>query len=342
SNMEMVDKVVDTIKSNGIKLSYQSYAAILECLGRKQSVKIGRVCGVLDEMKESKFEIEKLFQHITFSSSQRESIMRAIVAVNPDYKPEGNQLTSICNVPLLENIYRSKESLEEEVEKDASRNNRSGYHCLFDSQQLQKAVRRQINIELGGGMKVKSIESPEILSNDSVKKGRILEEHVEMWRQVLKSSFMSFRTKKTGHKWKMDPFYFVLQPDEYIEVLLNYIPQIASSTEGESLLSASNEIGSRLFKKYDLQHKQKSGLADKISDMYKDYVAATLDDDLMTKYQYREYWQKLDNEGSWGPSLDYEALPWGRGLIILGIKLTELLLKEIKIDVGKITGKKEK
>ncbi|XP_077998837.1 DNA-directed RNA polymerase, mitochondrial-like [Glandiceps talaboti] len=344
--IDMIKYLFEKMLENDVKPDYQSYAAALECLGRRKKINKLTVELILQQMSNEELSIEKIFDHSQLSAFQRDCVLKAILSVQPDYQVNRSRDIPICRNELLKDLYMTHEPLNKPISKTNQSQSQSGMYCdIFNNEELRRMVNRQMKIELAGGLKLPSIEAIPIPDKETINRREILTKHRELWKKSLMATFATFQKQSKGVqlKWQIYPFLCILEPSDYVNIMLDYIPQIAGSTEGETLLTAANALGSGILRQYQLQHKITSGVADKINSMYVDYAEFTLNDDLMTKYQFREYWQKLEDDVQWGPSLNLEVPPWNKVTIAVGLSLTEFLLKEIKIDINLLAGKsKEK
>ncbi|XP_070560367.1 DNA-directed RNA polymerase, mitochondrial-like isoform X2 [Ptychodera flava] len=306
----LVKLIFEKMKENGVKPNHQSYAAALECLGRRKKTDTETIEKILSQMMKEKLVLEELFQCCSLSTSQREYIMKAICAVRTDFNAETPYSYGFCDNILVKDIYSGIPDNSEKMTEYGT----STCGDIFDNKHLRQMVRQQIKVELNGGIKLDSIEAMPYPDKETLKKRKILHKHKEIWKDALISAFKNLKKQSKGvkSKWQFYPFFCVLEPNDYCNIMLDYIPQIAGSTEGEALLSASNELGRKIFKKYALHYKIRSGVADKIKSLYMDYAHIVLDDVLMTKYQFREYWHKLNSDAVQGPTLNLEAVPWNK------------------------------
>ena len=63
------------------------------------------------------------------------------------------------------------------------------------------------------------------------------------------------------------PFFSIMQPEEYVNLMLESLHVLANSTEGSMTVLLSRELGYRVQRKYLIRRKIKTGVADKVSEV---------------------------------------------------------------------------
>ena len=61
------------------------------------------------------------------------------------------------------------------------------------------------------------------------------------------------------------PFFSIMDPHEYVNLMLDALHELANSTEGNMTVLLSRELGYRVQRKYLIRRKIKMGVADKAS-----------------------------------------------------------------------------
>ena len=81
---------------------------------------------------------------------------------------------------------------------------------------------------------------------------------------MLKTEFVFFSTGATVGKLNFYPFLLIMDTNEYVELMLNALQNLAMSTEGSMTVALARELGNRVQRKFLIRRKIKTGVADKV------------------------------------------------------------------------------
>jgi DNA-directed RNA polymerase len=223
---------------------------------------------------------------------------------------------------------------------------------------LDDWAKEQFALEINGNMTIKSIIADE--PNDSINSDenknffqQQWDKTEKEWKEVLKESFV--RQVKTlqiqsneMNSMTMYPYLSVLDPQYYVDAIIEEIRMCANMSEYYSphmtLLYA--DLGKKIMYKYLVKTHIRDGTAQDFQELYDKYMKYYKSAELITKYNPREYWQKLMKENSHFYNNDSGEKMWPFHVQVgVGNFLYDLILREIRIDSNilrnKSTQKKE-
>ncbi|KAM6332267.1 DNA-directed RNA polymerase, mitochondrial isoform 2-T2 [Alca torda] len=320
-HLQRINRLFSMLESVGLRPSLDSYAAVLECMGRIQS-STKTIWRCVQQMKNDGFHVDELFQTCLFEEDEKEQVLRAIRTVQPNYQlpPPPNPQT--CKSSLLQDFY-SKEKMVSYPKLD------------FSAQELQERFQQQLEMELDNTITIESVEATKPLTPQAVKARKLLDTLRSRWHdsilQALQKSKHSMSKLKTASGYNILYPYLCLLPDEeYVGIMLQILNTL--SPQGESLAVLARELGSKVYNRYITQRKLHSGQLEKVQEVYKNYIHLLAKDSQPDKHLPREYWEKLVAEAGFGPSLNLKDCSWPYMLVMrLGMHLLELLVQAVKV-----------
>ncbi|NXP56509.1 RPOM protein, partial [Heliornis fulica] len=319
--LQRVKQLFSTLESTGLRPSLDSYAAVLECMGRNQvSTKAIKRC--VQQLKNDGFHVDELFQKCLFEEDEKEKILRAIRIVQPNYQLPPPPSPQTCKSSLLQDFY--------------SREKMVSYPTLdFSVQELQERFQQQLEMELRNTVTIPSVEAVRPLTPQASQARKLLATLRSQWHESLLQALR--KSKRDMSKFKMRSGYNVLYPylcllpnEEYVGIMLQILNTL--SPQGESLAVLARELGSKVYNRYITQRKLQSHHLEKVQAIYKDYIHLLARDSKPDEYLPREYWEKLVVEAGFGPSLNLKDCSWPYMLLMrLGMHMLELMVKAIKV-----------
>ncbi|NWQ85876.1 RPOM protein, partial [Burhinus bistriatus] len=319
--LQRVNRLFSMLESVGLQPSLDSYAAMLECMGRNQfSTKAIQRC--LQQLKNDGFHVDELFQKCLFEEDEKEKVLRAIRIVQPNYQLPPPPKPQICKSSLLQDFY-SKEKMVSYPKLD------------FSVQELQECFQQQLEMELDNTITIESVESTKPLTPQAIKARKLLATLRSRWHdsilKALQKSKHRMSKLKTASGYNILYPYLCLLPDEeYVDIMLQILNTL--SPQGESLAVLARELGSKVYNRYITQRKLRSRQLEKVQEVYKNYIHLLAKDSQPDEYLPREYWEKLVAEAGFGPSLNLKDCSWSYMLLMrLGMHMLELLVQAVKV-----------
>ncbi|XP_042650289.1 DNA-directed RNA polymerase, mitochondrial isoform X5 [Tyto alba] len=320
-SLQHIYQLFSMLEAAGLRPSLDSYAALLECMGRNQvSPKAIRRC--VKQLKNDGFHVDDLFQKCLFEEDEKEKVLRAIRTVQPKYKLPPPPRPKICKSSLLRDFYSKKTTV-------------SYPNLDFSVQELQERFQQQLEMELDNTVTIQSVESTKPLTPQAIKARKLLATLRSKWHnsilRALQKSKHNMSKPRTASAYNtLYPYLCVLPDKEYVGIMLQILNTI--SPHGEFLSVLARELGSKVYNKYIIQRKLRSRQLEKVQEIYKDYVHLLANDSQPDKYLPREYWEKLVAKAGFGPSLNLKDGSWPCVLIMrLGMHLLEILVQTVKV-----------
>lgn len=135
------------------------------------------------------------------------------------------------------------------------------------------------------------------------------------------------------------PYLRSMEPEEYLEILMNEIRTLAAGSESFSptIGQLYKQIGQKVQYRYHMQRKQRNGILDKTNAIYAEYCQALSGQ--QSSDNPRQCWQRLVHHAQTdgGPSMNIHDRVWPTAVLIsVGRFLYQILIRDIKIDVNYI------
>ncbi|NXP91660.1 RPOM protein, partial [Passerina amoena] len=320
-SLNRLDRLFSILEAAGLQPNLDSYAAALECAGRSQSPPKA-ILRYLQQLNSSGFHVDELFQKCLFEEDEKEMVLLAIRTVQPNYQLPPPPSPKICKSSLLQDFY-SRETMGSYPKLD------------FSVKELQERFQQQLEMELRNTVTIESVEAAKPLTPQAIKARELLGTLRSQWRdailQALQNSKRSMaRPKRTSKYNVLYPYLCLLPDEEYVDIMLQILNDL--SPQGESLAVLARELGSKVYDRYIIQRKLRSGQLEKVQQVYESYIQLLAKDSQPKQYLPREYWEKLVAEAGFGPSLNLKSCTWPCVLLMrLGMHMLELLVKAVKV-----------
>ncbi|NXI58912.1 RPOM protein, partial [Chloroceryle aenea] len=320
-HLQSVKRLFAMMESVGLRPNLDSYVAVLECLGRKQSSSAA-IWRWVQQLKNDGFHVDELFQKCLFEKDEKEKVLNAIRIIHPDYQVPPPPKLQTCKSSLVQDFY-SKEKLVSYPKLD------------FSVKELQERFQQQLEMELDNTITIESVESTKPLTPQAIKARKLLATLRSQWH----SSILQALQKSKGSMSKLSatsgynilyPYLCLLPDEEYVGIMMEILNTL--SPQGESLSVLARELGSKVYNRYITERKQRSCQLEKVQEIYGDYIHLLAKDSQPDDYLPREYWEKLVAEAGFGPSLNLRDCSWPYILLMrLGMHMLELLVKAVKV-----------
>ncbi|RLV88169.1 hypothetical protein DV515_00015566, partial [Chloebia gouldiae] len=357
--LNRLDRLFSILEASSLRPNLDSYAVALECMGRNKSPPKA-ILRYLKQLNSSGFHVDDLFQKCLFEEDEKEMVLWAIRTVQPNYQLPPPPSPKICKSSLLQDFY-SRETMVLYPKLDFSVKELQEHF----QQQLEMELKNTVTIESVEAAKpltpqaIKAVKSglwgsPQDLwvraEAAQAKEGQLtltsslpsfamqrelLGTLRSQWHdailQALQNSKRSMARPKRLSKYNVLYPYLCLLPDEeYVDIMMQILNDL--SPQGESLAVLARELGSKVYDRYIIQRKLRSGQLQKVQEIYQNYIQLLAKDSQPKQYMPREYWEKLVAEAGFGPSLNLKTCSWPCVLLMrLGMHMLELLVKAVKV-----------
>ncbi|XP_050594187.1 DNA-directed RNA polymerase, mitochondrial isoform X1 [Bombus affinis] len=325
-------ELYDMIKNDSLTPTSQTYAYIFDALGNetvnKKLIELLKKLNV--EMKNYNISFNDIFSKSYFKIDQQENILKAIRILMPDFEPAYTTLNRNYRCKLVEEI-----TMESNYESPAK--------GLLTIKELKNLLETQLQSELAIETEIPSIKPcKENISTDLRTKITELENY---WKDAALAAFernlKCLKQKECqSHNTLMVlyPFLEVLDKEYYINAILREIRQLAagSGTFSSPLKSLYITLGKYIYRKYEIEIKKQTGVLDKLTNIYSNYLQWYLCPEKMphlnnmnnrTVWEYFEY-----KETKYGTLLNFTSLKWPQDVIInIGKFMYHIILNDIML-----------
>ncbi|NXG52762.1 RPOM protein, partial [Psilopogon haemacephalus] len=319
--LQRIQRLFAMLEFAGLQPSLDSYAAVLECLGRTQ-VSTKTAWRYVQQLRSDGFHVDELFQKCLFEDDEKEKVLQVIRIVQPNYQLPSPPSPETCKSSLLQDFY--------------SRDKAVPYPKLeFSVEDLQKRFQQQLEMELDNTVTIQSVEATKPLTPQAIKARKLLAALRSQWQdsilqalQKTKHKMSKFRTL-SGYN-VIYPYLCLLPEEECVGIMLQILSSL--SPQGESLAVLARELGNKIYNRYITLRKLHGRHLEKIEEIYGDYIHLLAKDGQPKEYLPREYWEKLVAEAGFGPSLNLKECSWPYMLVMrLGMHMLEILVQATRV-----------
>lgn len=350
-NMNMVNCLLKYMKTDGVSMEIQTYAAIFECIERSLSVpnKSESIQYYINEMNSKNLILNDMFDKGKFLNDQDSVVLAAIRKVYPNFSPQYTQpeLNYVC--PLLDHLNIPSESGSREIE--AIEADDLQIKGLPNINELKERVKIQIQHEIEGDILIANIEVDGKPNKQILHFRKKLAEVEDEWRAHIKEAFLRNRAslKSQSHVSRraivLYPYLNALPVEQFVELILNEIRSLADGSESysDSLKKMQLNLGQRVYERYQIKRKEGNGFMTKTLEIYDNYCEWYLKrlkkdnnlDNCDQQYNFRQKWQMLKYENRNGASLDAEDNVWPSSVCQnVGKFMYNIILHDIKINTN--------
>ncbi|XP_071944644.1 DNA-directed RNA polymerase, mitochondrial-like [Antedon mediterranea] len=331
-----IRKLFKDMMEVGVHPDLQSYAAVLEYIGRNDSTTSkNSTLKYISQMKKEGLDVNNILS-CKLTEDEKGFIVNALekagcyeALVQKEYEPQ------LCTNHLVQEFYSSTIRQEDKLQDSDVFSEKLPLDKDYNT--FKKSMVKQVKIEELGYLKVKSVEVDDDISPQIEQKRRILKAHEREWQSCLSRAFDE---DKFGHNIKsfsgianFYPFLCLFDTNEYVDIMLQALHTLATSSEGNARVNLSLELGQRIYHRYVILKKIKTGVSKKIDQLYTRFVPLCLNEEKLTSTNLREKWLEIQHCHASGTSLDTESNHWSRAVILsIGSLLADMMLHEINID----------
>ncbi|KAJ8374547.1 hypothetical protein SKAU_G00051270 [Synaphobranchus kaupii] len=333
ASLNQIGRLFVLMEEAGLKPDLGSYAAALECMGRIPNCSTRVIGRCMQQLGEAGLSAEDLFRHCLFRQDERETVLKAIRAVQPDFQPSVHAEPKICSSPLVEEVYTKRDNVDYPKTD-------------FSLAELQEKFSRQLAMEQADTVTIDSVEAIKPVTEHMAKMRDQLEVLRSHWRTALlkalrESKLLLANTDQKSWKLNLYPYLCLLEDKEYVDIMLQGMSNLPPN--GESLLVLAKDLGYRIQNKFYIRQKSQSHMVDKLRHIYERYAELLAKDTEKSNTLPREHWVELEAELSSGPSLLTDDTQWPQFLVIqLGTHLVDLMVRELKVHSNILCPAQEK
>lgn len=351
--LERVKEIIGILQKDNIALDHQSYAAILETIGRITETGMDVEESHLKFLKTQLAQAEES-QNITlndiltksvFVRDQYDVVLSIARVIQPDFEPRFQPPNIFYNNPLLDNLNGQIHAPDSQTDPVFHR--RHGYKSRdFNRDQLQAMTQEQLQVELSGHVTVKSIEKFPPVTDTVLLYRQRLEELQELWKAQICAAFnRDLKTLQAQTNSKMIrtinllPYLKAMDANQYAEILLREVRRLSegSETYSPTVGQLYRQLGLTVQQRYHLEQSRENGAQAKVTSVYEKYLDhAVLERNAAASDNTRQIWQKVAHrETNSGASLRWTETHWPQYVTIgVGRFLYNILMRDLKVDTN--------
>lgn len=340
-----IREVVKFIEEEEVALNVQSFSAIFECLGRVNSngSHSKYIATYVNLLEEKGISFDKIMNEATFLFDQRDRVLDALQYFRPDYVPNYEEPSVQFKNHLLNHLNH-----EQQTKGFPDESNNATESGIFSKDKLEYCIKHQIEIENNVLVTVKSIEAKPKPTEEILKYRKAWGEHLKLWEEAALKAFNRDLSAMSAHRsaLNMEPYMRAIPIRDYITIIVDEAQKIAqgSETYSPTVNMLYRDLGAKVYARYKVLKKQKSGVLDKMHMIHKKYCehyAANhgnlgilpTDVDYMNtrqKWQWAEYAYKHE-----GATMHMDHQEWvPTALQTIGKFLYNIIMHDLKIDVN--------
>ncbi|XP_037679719.1 DNA-directed RNA polymerase, mitochondrial [Choloepus didactylus] len=306
------------VKDAGLTPDLRSYAAALQCLGRRDQ-DVGTVRRCLEQMAQDGLRLPELFLAVPMSVEERAAILRAVTKAEPTFSPPLRPPPPVNTSPLLREVY--------------SKDGPVAYPKLhLPLKTLESLFQQQLHVELSTCVQVESVEKAQPLTAEVLQARKTLKNLRARWEVALSQALQEAKadlalTSRHGRP-TLYPYLCLLSEREYVQLLVQVLE--ALPPQGESLAYVAQELGLRVFSRHVVQRKQREEQVQALRRRYGQYLRLlACDTQVAEPCLPRQYWEAL---GASDPPEAPPEQPWPQPVLMqLGKQLAELLVQAVQM-----------
>ncbi|XP_076775698.1 DNA-directed RNA polymerase, mitochondrial isoform X2 [Arvicanthis niloticus] len=302
------------LKDAGLSPDLCSYAAVLQCLGRRdQDVHTIQRC--VKQMMEEGFRPQLLFTDLVLEEEERTALLRAVLKAEPAFCPPPQDPSPVSTSVLLKDVY-SKEGPVSYPK----------LHLPLDT--LQELFHQQLHVELSSSVCVQSVEKAPVMTKEVIEARKTLKALRAQWEAELLSELREMKAAMGRQAYEgqpsLYPFLCLLSEEEFVSILMQVLQVLPA--QGEPLLQLAQNLGLRVLNRHLVKQKQVTNHVQKLEQRYSQYLQLLASDTQAAPYLPREYWESL------GPLEAPPQQPWSMAVQLqLGKQLAEMLVQAVRM-----------
>ncbi|XP_066246589.1 DNA-directed RNA polymerase, mitochondrial [Euwallacea similis] len=342
SDYHKMEQVLKLMKDENIEPNLNCYTAIFECLGRV-NLENHYLKDIRIQVKEAVAKgitFDRIMNEGIFLNDERDQVLKAFRAHQLNYSPTFDAPRVFYDNPLVNNL-----NSEEQLRVGSGQ---ALGEQLIGPDVIKKWTETQLLMEEKGYVTIKSIETKDEPSSDVIYYRLRLEEHYKSWaestQEAFKRDLASVSAKK--HALTLEPYLRCVPSSDIVEIIVQEAKRIAQGSETYSpeVHLLHKMLGAKLYMRYKIVRKQKTGVLDQTMEIHKKYcqnyaTSFTKLEDVPCGEDFKHpriQWQLLEHEQCKnGATLDMAHQPWAPGtLISLGRFLYHIIIHDLKVDVN--------
>ncbi|XP_026682594.1 DNA-directed RNA polymerase, mitochondrial [Diaphorina citri] len=324
AKLDKVKEILDIVlhqHSDLLRPNIQTFAAVLECLGRKE-VKpryTEQIAGVIEQMKHYGFSINDLFIDCFFTRDQRRVVLSAVHRTHPDFVPHIPSPVLNYDCDLLTELDKNHAAWVSPADG------------VLDINTLQSGAQEQISTEAQGSVCVNSIScNHDVEGDERIEEYRkIFEETKDQWRRTIREAFnRDLSMIRTQHN----------KLKTYREVNMFSINKKRHS----GILHKQVDLYEKYCEWFSINKKRHSGILHKQVELYEKYCEWYLDPQSSEPCpNTRHKWQLLLHQHPNGPNLNTPDVVWPTSVLSsVGKFLYNIIVKDLKININLLKSSK--
>ncbi|XP_028714374.1 DNA-directed RNA polymerase, mitochondrial isoform X2 [Peromyscus leucopus] len=303
------------LKDAGLSPDLCSYAAALQCMGRRdQDVHIIQRC--LKEMVEAGFQPQQIFTDLDLAGDERAAVLRAVLKAEPAFSLPPQAPDPVNTSTLLKEIY-------------AKKGPKSYPKLHLPLETLRDLFDEQLRVELSPCVCIPSVEKAPVMTKEVTEARKTLKTLREQWERellrVLQQTKATMACQAHEGQPTLYPFLCLLSEEEFVGMLMQVLRVLPA--QGEPLLHLAQDLGLRVLNRHLVKQKQVTNHVQKLGQQYSKYLRLLASDtQVETPCLPREYWESL------GPLEAPLQQPWSLAVLLhLGKQLAELLVQAVQM-----------
>ncbi|ERE72378.1 DNA-directed RNA polymerase [Cricetulus griseus] len=304
------------LKDAGLSPNLWSYAAALQCMGRRdQDVHIIQRC--LKQMMEEGFQPQQLFTDLVLTGEERDALLRAVVKAEPAFILPPQAPEPVNTSILLQEVY-AKQKGPKSYPK---------LHLPLET--LQDLFHQQLHVELSANVCVQSVEKAPVMTKEVIEARKTLKTLQGQWEaellRVLQQTKATMAHQAQEGQPTLYPFLCLLSEGEFVSMLMQVLRLLPA--QGEPLLHLAHDLGLRVLNRHLVKQKQATNHVQKLGQHYSQYLRLLASDtQVEAPCLPREYWESL------GPLETPMQQPWSLTVLLhLGKQLAEMLVQAVQM-----------
>ncbi|KAF5270657.1 hypothetical protein FQA39_LY01395 [Lamprigera yunnana] len=338
-----ISEILNYARQDNVQLDVHSFVAIFECLGRinVQDNHLKQIRVHAKEALKLGISFNDIMNEGIFLCDQRDMVLAAIRSHTPDYKVTFTLPSLQYNNPLVNYLNDSKQL-------EAPLSLRHEPHRMFINTNLAERIKRQIEFEKHGYITIKSVETKEGITEDTLKYRKAFDEMVKDWENAALLGFnRDLMTLSARRNFlSLEPFLRLLPAKDFVQIIIEEAKKMAegSETYSPTCNQLYKDLGMKVYLRYQILRKQKTGTIEKMIKVHTEYCKhyslfhKQLDVLPISniKKNPRQIWQwieHLNRERDGTTLLDHQ--PWIPSVLQnIGKFLYHIIMHDLKIDVN--------
>lgn len=343
---EKCTEILSIAKEDNVELNLHSYVILLECLGRinNKNSHLKNIKTVVKEALSKDFTFDRMMNDGVFLNDEREIVLKALKAYDPNYIPKYDQ-------PSLQYKNHLVNCLNNDFQLNwTSKKYNKANGGLFTPKSLSEKIDKQLEYEKASYITIKSIEARSESTEEIKEYRKVLSEHYKMWEESAQTAFVRDLSTLTAQRSAIsfEPYMRSIPVKEFVTIIVDEAIKLAqgSETYSPTVHMLHRSLGNRVYAKYMVLRKQKTGVLDKIKTIHNKYCEQYATNhpklDILPNEEIlinsRQQWQLIENEYlSNGATLSMGHQEWVPSVMqFIGKFLYHIVMHDLKIDVNSL------